>query len=148
VLSWPLGYVVLAAGRKRWYLATELSSQAAHAALAIWLVPRYGPVGAAYAFLGCFAIGIPVVAVVAYRLIEYSWSAAVIRMMLLSSTLMGLALAANRILPDVLGVILGGVITLIGGVWSLRGLALRLSVSHRLVRWMQRVPGLRRLAGV
>lgn len=148
VISWPLGYVVLAAGSKRWYLLTELAPQAAHAALAIWFVPRYGAVGAAFAFLGCFAIGIPIVIWVAYRLIGFRWSTSVTRMMMFSGALMGLALLANRLLPDVPATALGGVVALMGGVWSLRGLAMRLGAAHRLVRWMQRIPGLRHIVEV
>lgn len=148
VLSWPMGFIQLSIGAGRWYMATEAIFLAIQAALVALLVPRYGVIGAAYAFAACYLLYTAGMAWVGHRLIGFRWSAAVRRMMLVSGALMGLALAANRLLPDHFAMALGGILTLLGGVWSLRGLVVRLGTDHRLVLKIVRFPGMQRLIGV
>ncbi len=148
VLSWPMGFIQLSLGAGRWFMATEATFLAIQALLATWMVPRHGVIGAAYAFALCYLFYTTGMAWVGYRLIGFRWSASVLRMMLVSGVLMGVAFAANRLLPDIPAMLLGGLVALSGGVWSLRGLALRLGAGHRLVLWMLRVPGMRHVVGV
>lgn len=148
VLSWPMGFILLAKGASRWFMATELTFLAIQAGLVAWLLPRHGVVGAAYAFVLCYALYTAGMAWVGHRLIGFRWSASVQRMMWVSTGLMGVALAANRVLPDPPAIVMGGIVALVGAAWSLRGLAARLGPGHRLVRWVLRVPGVRLMMGV
>lgn len=147
VLSWPMGYILLAAGSIRWFALTEALFLAIQAVLALSLVPRFGVVGAAYSFAVCYGLHVIGMAWVGYRLIGFRWSVAVLKMMLVSGILLGLALAANRLLSERLAMTMGGLLTLAGGAWCLRGLASRLGANHKLVHWVLRVPGMRRLVG-
>lgn len=148
VLSWPLGYILLAAGNVRWLLVSEGLFLALQAALATWLVPHHGVIGAAYAFAVCYGLYVAGMAWVGHRMIGFRWSSAVLRMMLASGVLMGLALAANRLLPDIPAVVLGSALALVGVGWSLRGLVARLGAAHQLIHLMRRVPGMRLVVGV
>ena len=147
VLSWPLSFIQLAMGAGRLYIVTETIFLAIQVALVAWLVPRYGVVGAAYAFAGCYALYTAGMAWVGYRLIGFRWSPAVVRMMAISGVLVLLALAANRLLPEVAAGVIGMALAMVGGGWCLRGLASRLGDDHRLVYWMKRVPGARYVVG-
>lgn len=148
VLSWPMAYIQLSLGAGRLFMATEAFFLAIQAASAAWLVPRYGVIGAAYAFVMCYLLYTAGMAWVAHRLIGFRWSAMVMRLMLFSGALMALAFVANRLLPDIPAMMLGALFVLVGGVWSMRGLAVRLGATHRFVYWMRRVPLMRDLAGV
>lgn len=148
VVSWPMGFIQLSLGAGRWFMATEATFLTIQALLATWLVPRYGVIGAAYSFALCYLCYTTGMAWVGHRLIGFRWSASVVRMMLVSGGLMAVAFAANRLLSSVPAMLLGGVVALVGGFWSLRGLALRLGPGHRMVRWMLRVPGMRHVLGV
>lgn len=148
VLSWPMGYILLAKGAARWFMATELTFLSIQAALVAWLLPRHGVVGAAYAFALCYLLCTAGMAWVGHRLIGFRWSVAVRQMMLASGALLATAMAANRLLPDMPAVLVGGAIAFAGGVWCLRGLASRLGPTHRLVHWVLRVPGARFMVGV
>ena len=148
VLSWPMGFIQLALGAGRWFAATEAIFLAIQALLVTWLVPRHGVIGAAYAFAVCYALYTMGMAWVGHRLIGFRWSPAVLRMMLVSGTLVALALAANRLLADIPAMAVGGALLMTGGLWCLRGLAARLGHEHRIVRWVQRVPGMRRATGM
>ena len=148
VLSWPMGFIQLSLGAGRWFMATEATFLAIQALLAAWLVPRHGVLGATYAFALCYLFYTMGMAWVGQRLIGFRWSASVLRMMLVSGLLMGVAFAANRLLPDAPAMLVGGLVAIMGGVWSLRSLAQRLGAEHRLVHGMLRVPGMRRIVGV
>lgn len=148
VVSWPMGYIQMAMNAKRWYLATETSFILFQAALVTWWVPRQGAMGAAYAFAVSYAVYTIAMAWLGHRLIAFRWSPAVLRMMLVSGGLVGLTLAANRLLPDVPAMALSGMLAFVGGIWCLRGLAQRLGPGHKVTVLSQRVPGLRSLIGI
>lgn len=130
VLSWPLGFVQLALGAGRWYMATAATFPASQVLLATWLVPRHGVIGAAYAFALCHLFYTMRMAWVGHRRTGFRWSAAVMRLMLVSGVLMGVAFTTNWVLPDAPAMVLGGVLALMGGAWSLRGLAVGLGAGH------------------
>ncbi|HET8702189.1 MAG TPA: O-antigen translocase [Nitrococcus sp.] len=148
VVSWPLGYIQLAAGAGSWFMVTEATSLALEVAFVIWFVPRFGVVGAAYAFALSYALYTPAMMWVGRRLIGFRWSAVVWRIVSVSAVLIVLALAANQLLPEVPATAIGCVVAVLGSLWCLRGLAKRLDKDHRLVRWMKHVPGSRYLLGV
>ena len=148
VLSWPMGYILLALGASRWFMITEALFLAVQAALVFWLVPHWGVLGAAYAFAACYVLYTAGMAWLALRLIRFRWSTATVRIMLTAMLLVVLAFAINRTLQGWLAVACGAVITLAGGLWSLRGLAHRLGSEHKIVYWVLRVPGMRMVIGV
>lgn len=143
VLSWPMGFIQLSLGAGRWFMATEATFLAIQALLVTWLVPRHGVIGAAYAFALCYLFYTAGMAWVGHRLIGFRWSMSALRMMLISGVLMGLALGANRLLPDTPAMVLGGAIASVGTVWSLRGLVHRLGPAHRVANVIQRIAFLR-----
>jgi antigen flippase len=145
VLSWPLGYMLMAKGAARVYMFTEASFVAIQAALVAWLVPRYGVIGAAYSFAACNALSTVGMAWVGSRLIGFRWSPYSMRLILIASVLVLGALAVNQVLPDVPAVLLGCGLTVFGSVWSVRNLMDRLGPEHRMVKRIRSLPGLRRL---
>ena len=147
VLSWPMGFILLALGAGRRFMLAETAFLAVQATLVIWLVPRHGVVGAAYAFAVCYGLYTVGMAWVGYRLIGFRWSAAVLRMMLVSGSLVVLAFMAQRMFDDVLAIVIGVVLCVAGSLWCLRGLAQRLGPGHRVIALIGRVPGMRFVTG-
>lgn len=148
VISWPLAYIQLAKGAGRWFIVTESLFLPMQFVLVMGLVPRYGVVGSAYAFIVSYAGYTVWTAWVGHRLIGFKWTAAVWRIVLVSTALVLLELLVHRLLPSLAATMVGSAIALIGGVWCLRGLVTRLGKTHRLVRWILRVPGVARVLGV
>ncbi len=144
VLSWPLGFVQLAKGAGRWFMATEAVFLAIQATLVAWLVPRHGVLGAAYGFAGCYVLYTAGMAWVGHRLIGFRWSPPVLRMMMTSGLLITIAFFVNRLLPEIPAAFVGCGIAAVGCLWCLRSLVHRLGNEHRLVVWIGRVPGLAR----
>ena len=79
VASWPLGFVILAAGHGRTFMLTQSLSVVALVGLS-WLgLPHLGIEATGVAFLGMYAILLPVVYVVARRTTGFRWDAGVLR---------------------------------------------------------------------
>ena len=145
VVSWPMGYVQLALNVGRWYIATEFFFIALQAALVTWMVPRFGVVGAAYAFFGCYASYFIGMSLISRKLIGFRHSPDAIRLILVATLLMVVTMAVSRLLPDLPATILGSLFSLAGGLWCLRGLSKRLGADHRLIRMVVRIPGIARV---
>jgi PST family polysaccharide transporter len=141
VVSWPTGYVQLAAGASRWFVATETTFAALQAFLTMWLVERSGIVGAAYAFAVVYALHVFTNMWVAKVLIGFSWSQEARKLILAAAGFVAAAFAARFIPTEIAALGAGGALTLAGTVFSLRGLAVRLGDGHRLIRWLLMAPG-------
>lgn len=79
VASWPLGFLLLAAGRGRTYLLTELLASVVFVLVAWATVPVVGLIGAGVAVLVAYVAYLPTVYVLAFRQTSFSWSASVRR---------------------------------------------------------------------
>lgn len=148
VISWPLGFIQLAAGAARAYAITEGVFLGLQLALVFWLVPRFGVVGAAYAFAITYAFYTAGMLGVGAHLIGFRWSKAVWRMVLTSAALVVAAFAATFLLPMPWSPLAGMTLAVAAGLGCLRGLAWRLGTTHRLVRTLAHVPGMPRFLGL
>lgn len=148
VVSWPMGFIQLAKGASRWYLATETVFAAVHAGLLLWLVARYGVVGAAYAFALTYGFYTLSMLWVGRVLIGFRWSANVIRLVCLTAGLVGLGFLVRLLVSGTAGMAVGGLLTAIGCIVSLRGLVARLGANSKFVKWMCVMPGGRWVLGL
>jgi PST family polysaccharide transporter len=142
VVSWPMGYVQLALNTGKWYAATEFFFIALQAALVTWMVPRFGVLGAAYAFFACYVSYFIGMSLITRRLIGFRHSPAALRLIVIATLLMMVTMAAGQLLPDLPGAILACTFAFAGGLWCLRGLSHRLGNDHRLIRVITRIPGI------
>jgi hypothetical protein len=109
-----------------------------------WMVPRFGVVGAAYAFFGCYASYFIGMSLISRRLIGFRHSPDAIRLILVATLLMVVTMAVSRLLPD-LPAPSWAAFCVRGGLWCLRGLSKRLGADHRLIRMVVRIPGIARV---
>ena len=149
VISWPMGFIQLAMGASRWYLITETVFAAINAALLIGLVETYGVIGAAYAFALTYSLYVIGMIWVGRVLIGFRWSRDVIRLLLITGTLVGLGvIVSGQAGGEVFGTVAGGVLTAIGGMLSVRGLVRRLGANSSLGRLVSTIPGGRWVIGL
>lgn len=141
VISWPLGFVMIALGKGRWFLLTETSFNLVHIALVAVGLQLYGIEGVAIAFVVMYVGYITAVLLVSRRLIGFRWSAECTRLGLLSLPLLWVIFTASRLLPLWPAIALGLSLTLIASVLCLRGLVARVGSEHRIVRAITRLPG-------
>lgn len=141
VISWPLGYVMLALNKGRWFLLTETSFNLVHVALIALGLQLYGIEGVAIAFVVMYVGYIAAVLLISRHLISFKWSAECTRIGLLSLPAIGVIFILSRLASLWPATGLGISLTLIASVLCLRGLVTRVGSEHRIVRAITRLPG-------
>jgi PST family polysaccharide transporter len=136
VITWPVGFVLLAKAEQRWFLAIDTAWTIVHVALAWMFVQTYGLNGAGIAFFGSYVFHTAVLYPLVRRLTGFRWSAAARRSSLLFLALIGGAFAAFTVLPQGAATVVGALAFAFGGLYSLRVL-LALVQDDRLPRGLR-----------
>ncbi len=145
VVTWPMGFIVLAKGARKIFFWTELLSSAVYAGL-VWVGVRvFGVQGAGIAFFALYILHSVAVYVIARRLTGFHWSVANRQLALLFVPLVAVVFAAWYLLPPIPAAILGLAFTVPTGIYSLKTLC-KLIPLERLPRSAQKMIRLLRLA--
>lgn len=140
VISWPLGFVMLAKGKGSLFAGTQTAFNLIHLELiAIGLIV-FGLKGVALAFFILYIITTIVVYLISYRLIDFHWTSKVLRLLgvLIVSAVSGFL--TTEFLQPQHAAIAGGGLVVLTGLFSVRELSTRLGPQHRLVRMANRLP--------
>jgi O-antigen/teichoic acid export membrane protein len=84
VASWPLGFVILAAGAGKTYFLTETLALVLMGGLVAGLSSSVGLRISGIAFLGCYLVYLPMVYLLARRRIGFVWAGSVVKLMFTS----------------------------------------------------------------
>ena len=141
VVSWPLGFVMLALGKGRWYFFTETGGNGFHLILIFVGVITLGIEGAAIAFFLLYLFYTVAVLAVAHHLTGFAWSIENRRLMAWLLPIVAGTFVAERLLPLWSATLTGLLITLIASVLCLRGLVNRIGPDHRIVQQLSKLPG-------
>ena len=145
VISWPLGFIVLARGASSWYIGSETAFSVARLTLTYWLVSYFGIAGTAYAFAASYVLYTAGMLLLGTRLVGFRWSIETKRLLAISTVLICLTFALQASLSSGVAALAGAIVTILGSLFCLRGLAHRLGPGHWFVRMLSVVPGIRRL---
>lgn len=141
VISWPMGYVILALGKGRLYLITEAIFGVIHLGLIYTALKLYGLVGVAIAFAVMYLLYTLVVYVVCNRLINFHWSVQSLKEVISASMALFIGLLITKFLPSNYALSLGAILVLAVSIVCLRGLVQRLGHSNRIVQLIKKIPG-------
>ncbi len=119
VVSWPLAYVILAKGKGRFFLFTELVANAAHLVL-VWVgLNHFGLAGAGIAFFINYVFYTLMLLCIIHHLTKFKWSNFNIRLLgIISLGVAGVFLLSMYAVRDV-SLVLGGLITIMATMYSL-----------------------------
>jgi enterobacterial common antigen flippase len=136
VIAWPMGYIILAKGRRGLLLGTEVASTIVHVGLALMLVGPFGLAGATMAFFGLHIWDSMLIYVIVRRLTGFRWSAANRRTCLLFLPLTGAVFCGFLVLPVWIATAFGFTAALASGIYSLRALCRLVSLDRvpRVIR--------------
>ncbi len=145
VISWPMGFIIVAEGRRSIFFWSEFAYTVVHLGIA-WLLVRYrGLNGAGMAFFASYLFhGFMVYAIVRW-LTGFRWSAANRRVGVGFLALIGAVFWGFFLLPVWLATAVGTLAMLLSAVYSARALVRLVSVD-RLPRPIQRLLVLARIA--
>jgi antigen flippase len=143
IISWPLGYALLAIGRKGLYAVSETVFNLGSIALVAPAIHFYGLMGGAVVYVLCYVMYCLGIYLTLRNLIELKWSRSVWQLSVGSGFLLSVILIFVHILPPLVNSIIGGVVALCLGLLNFRGVLRRLGSEHRISKLLLRVPGMR-----
>jgi PST family polysaccharide transporter len=140
VLTWPLGYIVVAKNRQTLFFSIDLAWSVVNVGLSWWCIAQLGIVGAGIAFFASYVFHALIVYPVARRLSGFRWSSSTARLATAGLVAMATLFAALRGLPPVAGYLFGLLLTLASLYASTRGLAQLVSDQRlpRSLQWLRR----------
>ncbi len=144
VVTWPMGFIIVAKGERKLFFWTELLANTAHAGLAYVFISVFGFVGAGMAFLGMCLLHAAVVLLMVRRLSGFRWSSANKRIGFVLGALIAATFLAEHWLPQMGVALLGTVATVLVGFWSVRTLC-SLALTERFPPFVQKLLALFRL---
>jgi antigen flippase len=113
LISWPMGFIMLAKGEKQWFFWSELSSNVASLVF-IWLGIRYfGLMGSGIAFFALYIFHVSLMLVISRRLTGFYWGVSNLKLIAWTTGLLALAMLGAWNLPlrysAPIGMVLAGV---------------------------------------
>lgn len=103
VCSWPLGFIILAAGNGRTFMLTESAAVAVFVLLTWLLLPLQGVVATGQAFVGMYLVLLPLVYVLARRKTGFRWD--------------------RRVFTQMVMLLFVTLVVMLAGVWSIKSAA-------------------------
>lgn len=145
IISWPMGYIMLALGKGRWFFLTETLFNLAHILFIALGLQTFGLKGIGVAFILVHSLYVIALYVLVGYLTGFSWThqtKKIIQFSLFGVVLTFLIAINLSFWPTI---IMGGILTALTCIYSLRGFIKRLGSDHLITRVTYKVPGLRAL---
>jgi len=143
IVSWPLGYVVLAMGKAKWLIVSEAIVNVIHIMLISIGLNMLGIEGVSVAFFILYLIHILINYGIARHLMGFYWAHTCRRLFLEVISVVIVTFMAVRLLPLWPATLIGLIITIVSLMLCLRGLIKRIGTEHRLAHAALRIPGVR-----
>jgi antigen flippase len=130
VITWPMGFIIVAKGKQALFFATELSWTVASLGLAWVCVRSLGLNGAGIAFFGSYLFYGLLLYPIVHRLSGFRWSAANKRLGVISFSLITVVFCGFYVLPFLWAACVGILATLLSGLYSVRVLSKYVSLDR------------------
>lgn len=131
VITWPLGYVLLAKGKAGLFLFVDGGWTVVNVLLSWVCIRRFGVVGAGIAFFGSYVVHMLVLYPIVRMLNGFRWSAANTRIMALNLPLIAVTFCAAQMLHSWTSLVVGALAAGISSIYSVRAL-LRLGAYNKI----------------
>jgi PST family polysaccharide transporter len=122
IISWPLGFILLAKGAQTIFFWSELAWTAVYLVLSLICVTFFGLIGAGIAFFGSYVFHTLVNYLIVRRLSDFHWSMVNKRIGLLVVSLIGTVFGSFYVLPSYLATVLGTLAVIFTSIYSVRAL--------------------------
>lgn len=147
VISWPMGFVILALGKARWFMIYETSLNVLHAALIAVALIYFDLKGVAFSFCVINIISILILYIIANKAIDFSWSASSKRLIFASIFLVACSLIISTATLPFSNFWVGFPFLSMVSVVSLRLLVERVGRNNNAMRYLSRFAIVRFIVG-
>jgi len=120
VITWPLGFIVIAKGRRKLFFLCEVSWGVVSLILAKLFIGVFGLSGAGIAFFGSYVFHGLLVYAVARQLTQFAWSRQNVKVITIYVLLIGSVFGSLYVLPLLIGLSIGVAAFVIACIFSIR----------------------------
>ncbi|GGA59971.1 O-antigen translocase [Edaphobacter acidisoli] len=122
VISWPMGFIIVAKARQVIFFSCELAWTVVSLALAWICLEHFGIDGAGIAFFGSYIFHAVMIYTVVSWLSGFRWSTGTARACVLFLTIVGVVFAGFHLLPFMWASVAGVAAAILSGIYSVRAL--------------------------
>jgi antigen flippase len=145
VLTWPMGFIIMAKGERKIFFWTEILTNLGYVAL-VWAgIKSFGLDGTGMAFFALYVFNSVAVYIIVGRLTGFSWSAENRKLALVFVPLVGIVFGSWYLMSPVWAAVLGTALTIPAGYFSMKTLC-RLIPLERLPKAARKIISLLGLA--
>jgi PST family polysaccharide transporter len=122
VITWPMGFIIVAKNRQLIFFGADLAWTAVNVGLAWLCVGQFGVNGAGIAFFGSYVFHGLLIYPIVRTLSGFRWSAANRKTGIIFLCSIALVFCSSYLLPTLWTAVLGAIVTVLSGLYSLRSL--------------------------
>ena len=140
VISWPMGFIIVAKGIQNLLIFSELAWTVVYLGLAWLCVDSFSLKGAGIAFFGSYIFHVLIVYIIVRRLSGFRWSTTNIQTSFLFLVLIAIVFCSYYLLTPLLAMGIGTLAVLLSGVYSIQVLINLISldqIPRRLLKLLQ-----------
>jgi len=130
VISWPMGFIIVAKGVQNLIIFSELAWTVVYLGLAWLSVSAFGLKGAGIAFFGSYVFHVLMIYVIVRRLSGFRWTDANLQTSFLFLALITVVFCSYYALPPLLAMGIGTLAVLLSGVYSIQVLLNLISLDQ------------------
>ena len=146
IVSWPLGYILLAKGAARIFALSETVFSLANCALTLAMIRYYGLVGASYAYFILYVIYLPTIYFIVKKMTGFCIITSARRLILVSCAFVMASFLVGVTFQTPYNYVVGFCLAVGALIYALRGSITRLGPDHRVVKAALKIPLLKHLA--
>ena len=147
VISWPMGFIIVALGKARLFLIFETSLSILHATLIAIGLSVFGLEGVSFAFCVTNIISTLVLYIIAVKTINFNWGASSKKLVFASFSLILFGLILSQNTASIITVCVGPLIFLMTSIFSLRLLAEKIGRNSDVIQRLRRIPLIKSIIG-
>ncbi len=140
VISWPMGFILLAKGEIRWFITAESLFNLCQLGLTVYLIKAEGITGAAHAFAALYGIYLLAMVALSRSLSGFIWSRKTFTLLITTTTLVAITFLLQKYAGDFPKLGFGTALCLISALVSIRGIVSRLGSDNRLTSTIAKLP--------
>jgi enterobacterial common antigen flippase len=138
VVSWPMGFIIIAKGRQGWFFTSELTWTVVAVTLAWACIRAFGLKGAGVAFFGSYVFHTILSYTIARRLSSFHWSNKNLQVGLIQCSLVAITFGSVCLLSAPSALVIG-MVALLSSIWQSAQHLSRLTYSFRFASPLNRL---------